>query len=223
MTKVKIGELSSWDEAAVSGASDFMKLEEGNNKIRVVTNPYQFIVHWAEDASGQNRKLKCAINNCPLCKRGVPTQARWYLGVLDYKTGKPKILEIGSQVYSGIRSYAVSEEWDERIKKPWGNIFAFDFIISRGPKGTNPLYQVQASPKMKDITKDETEMIATFLETVDIGKFTEPLTPEAINEKLGFSEGEATVSIEGKSVKLGSGQPEVSEEEFNFEDDDLEE
>jgi len=221
MAKVKYGELSSWGDADVSMVNDFMKLEEGINKVRIFTNPFQFVVHWVEDASGQNRKIKCAIENCPLCRKGVKAQTRWYIGVLDYKSGQPKILEVGSQIFNSIHSYATDEEWGEKITKPWGEIFAYDIAIMRGPKGTNPLYSVQPSPKMKDIKPEETAFIEEFLERVDISKFTEPLAPEDIEEKLGITEEKPRVSVGNKTVDLGTKTATVSEDEFSFDDDDL--
>jgi hypothetical protein len=230
MAEVKYGELSSWDDGDVSGPSDFMNLVEGNNKVRIVTNPYQFVVHWVKDATGQNRKIRCAINNCPLCRQGVDAQTRWFIGVLDYKSGRPKILEIGSQIFRGIRGYVNDPDWNQTIKKSWGQILSYDINICRGQKGTNPLYQVKPSPQMKDITEEETCLVEGFMAKIDITKFTQPPTPEEVAEKMGvggasastpagqkYAVGTKTVTNTGSGVK-----PVIGDDEFEFGDEELE-
>lgn len=222
MSEVKYGELSDWNQADVSGSNDFMRLNEGDNKVRIVTNPYQFVVHWVKDQSGQNRKIRCAIKNCPLCRQGAETQTRWFIGVLDYKSGLPKILEIGSQIFKGIRGYINNPEWDERYEKPWGTILAYDINIQRGPKGTQPLYQVQPSPKMKDLNDEETGLVEGFLKKIDISKFTKPSTPEEVSEKMGLPSEAPETSKPSKGKKPGV-SPTLSDDEFDFDDKELEE
>lgn len=230
MSEVKYGELASWDDGDVSGPSDFMNLEQGDNKVRIVTNPYQFVVHWVKDESGKNRKIRCAINDCPLCRQGVDAQTRWYIGVLDYKSGRPKILEIGSQIFRGIRGYVNNPDWNETIKKPWGQILAYDVNITRGPKGTQPLYQVMPSPKMKDITEGETALTEGFLKRVDITKFTQPPTPAEVEEKLGVSS-DSGATPAGQQYAVGTQtvtnteagvKPAIGDDEFEFGDEGLE-
>jgi hypothetical protein len=187
MAELKYGELASWDDADVAGSNYFMDLVEGDNQVRVLTKPYQFVVHWTKDQSGKSRKIRCAINNCPLCRQGIDTQTRWYIGVLDRKSAGPKILEISTQIFKGIRDYIKNPEWDERYTKSWGEIMAYDINVQRGPKGAQPLYTVMPSPKMRDLTEKETAEVEDFLDKVDINRYTSPSTPEEVAEKLGMS------------------------------------
>lgn len=230
MSEVKYGELSDWNQADVSGSTDFLRLNEGDNKVRIVTNPYQFVVHWVKDKSNQNRKIRCAITNCPLCRQGVETQTRWFIGVLDYKSGLPKILEIGSQIFRGIRGYVNDPDWSETFVKPWGSILAYDVNIRRGAKGTQPLYQVMASPKMRDLDEEETALVGGFLNNIDISKFTKPSTPEEVSEKLGIPSNGATPAGQKYAVGTKTVQntkagvkPVISDDEFDFDDKELEE
>src|SRR5574342_642071 len=103
MSQIKYGELSSWDEAEVSTPNDFLNLKEGDNVVRVFTNPYQFVVAWVKDSSGASRKIRSALNNCPLVKMGHKLQTRWYVGVLDRASGQPKILEVSTQIFTAIK------------------------------------------------------------------------------------------------------------------------
>ena len=51
MAEIKYGQLNDWNDGEVSLQSDFMNLQEGSNVLKVLTNPYQFIVHWVKDQS----------------------------------------------------------------------------------------------------------------------------------------------------------------------------
>jgi hypothetical protein len=216
MPEVKYGELADWNEGEVSTPNDFMNLVEGNNQVRVITNPYQFIVHWVKDNSGVNRKIKCAIDNCPLCKRGIKSQYRWYIGVIDRASGdQPKVLEISSQVYKGIKDYINVPEW--------GDIRQYDVNIKRGPKGSQPLYTVIGMPKTP-LTQVEKELIVNFRERVQIEKFTQPPTAEEVSEKIGAAHDEpAKVAVGTQTVETSAAgvKPTVNDEEFNFGDDEL--
>ncbi len=209
MSQIKYGQLSSWDEADIAQPKDFMDLKEGDNLVRVFTNPYQFFIAWIKDASGVNRKLKSAIENCPLVKAGHDIKPRWYVGVLDRKSGQPKILEVSSQIYLGIKNY----HSDPR----WGDVTKYDLNIKRAPKGSQPLYSVIAYPP-KPLDEQEKSLIRNFKERVNIEKFTQPPTAEEVAEKLaGMSVGNAPVArttVANQEPK----KPAVSEEDFNFDE-----
>lgn len=213
MAEVKYGQVN-WDESNASVGNDFMNLEQGDNNVRVFTNPYQFIVHWVKDSSGVNRKIKCAIEDCPLCKKGVKAQYRWYLGVLDRGSdNQPKILEISSQVLIAIKNY-ISD-------KRWGDVKMYDVNIKRNPKGSQPLYAVLPDPNKGPLAAEEKALVKAFLDRVDISKFTQPSSPEEIAEKLGTSLATASdasvkYAVGNKTVTNEGGRPVISENDFNF-------
>ena len=213
MADVKYGQVN-WDESNASTGSDFMNLEQGDNTVRIFTNPYQFIVHWVKDSSGVNRKIKCAIENCPLCKKGVKSQYRWFLGVLDRGSdNQPKMLEISSQILIAIKNLISN--------KKWGDVKMYDLTIKRNPPKSNPLYAVSPDPDKGPLKAEEKALAKAFLERVDITKFTQPSTPEQIAEKLGTSlttAGDEPVkyAVGTKTVANEGGKPVISESDFNF-------
>jgi hypothetical protein len=217
MSEMKFGELASWEDADVnSGGNDFMALKEGANQVRIFTNPFQFVVHWVKDASGSNRKVKCAIQNCPVCKQGIKSQTRWFLGVIERSTQCCKILEISSQIYNGIKNNASDPDW--------GNPSNYDINIIRGPKGSQPLYTVTPKPQ-KPLLADEKVSIKNFLERVDLSKFTQPPTPNEVLEKVGNNfapNEESSRPLYGGSQVAAAPQPrpEVNDDNFDFGDDD---
>ncbi len=216
MSEVKYGQLASWDDADVSSQSEFMELKEGDNLVRVITErPYQFVVHWFKDFTGTNRKIRCAINDCPLCRKGNKAQCRWYLGVIDRRTEQAKILEISSQVFTGIKNYVSSPKW--------GDVRKYDINVKRAPKGTQPLYSVVVEPP-EPLSAHDKELKLGFLERVDINKYTQPATPEDILEKIGEAPSDQeTRPSKPKSFRPAENSaPKVEDNDFDFGDDDEE-
>jgi hypothetical protein len=183
VTKI-VGELEDWGDADL-GSNDFMRLEEGNNVVRIFTKPYQFYTVWTTDATGKQRKVRSAVENCPLVQRGEKPSARWYVGVLDRRNGsKPSILEVGPQIFKQILGL--------RKKGTWGDPRAYDVDIERQPKGSQPLYIVSPEPKAS-LTAEEKAACKEFLGRVDLVKMTEAPTPEEVREQLGISEPDVQV------------------------------
>lgn len=216
MADKKYGQVG-WDEGNASTGNDFMNLEQGDNLVRIFTNPYQFVVHWVKDSSGAVKKVKCAVEDCPLCKKGIKAQYRWFLGVIDRKSNEAKVLEISSQIYIGIKNH--------HTEPTWGDVKMYDVNIKRGPKGAQPLYTVMGIPDKRPLNEAEQALVGDFKARVDISKYTQPSTPEEIAEKLGTSMAGASVQYAvGKQTVTNEGgvvRPTVSEDDFNFADDDL--
>ena len=177
VTKV-VGELDDWGDADL-GSNEFVKLEEGSNVVRIFTKPYQFYTVWTKDAAGKERKIRSAVENCPLVQRGEKPSARWYIGVLNRKNNKASILEVGPQIYKQVLGL--------RKKAAWGDPRTYDIDIERQPKGSQPLYVVSPEPKTVLTDEDKIE-IKDFVGRVDLVKMTEAPTPEQVREQLGISE-----------------------------------
>lgn len=217
MTKVTYGAMENWEdiEASSGGGADFMTLKEGDNVVRIFTAPHQYVVHWVKDQTGQNKRVKCALEDCPLCKNGEKQSTRWYIGVIDRADGNTKILEISTQIMSGLKAYATNPQW--------GPPKGYDIVIKRGPKGSNPLYHVMANPKTK-VEKEEKEKAKKFLENTDLAKMCIPATLEEISEKMGWSAPAQQTFNAPSPQPAASKKPEptteVSDEDFSFDDED---
>lgn len=206
MSKKVIGKLDNWADGDVGG-SDFLNLEEGSNLVRCFTSPFQFYIVWTEDATGQKRKFKSALKDCPLVQRGEKAQARWYVGVLNRKNNQPAVLEVGPQIFKQIVALS---------KKPkWGDPRAYDIDIVRQPKGSQPLYVVSPEPK-EPLTDDEKASIKEFMARVDLVKMTEAPSPEEILEKLGEVAVSKSTSKSESNVVATTNDDET--DDFNFDD-----
>lgn len=171
-----VGKLDGWESGEVGG-SDFMSLDEGSNPVRIVSSPFQTYSHFTKDDSGQNRKVRCALKDCPVCERGEKASPRWFIAVLNRKTGKPAILEIGPQIFKGIKLLVNN--------KKWGDVRGYDVDFVRGPKGAQPLYVVSPEPK-ENLTNEEKELIKEFMGRTDLNELCVAPTPEELCEKLGI-------------------------------------
>ena len=122
MSKTQYGEVS-WGETATdvsSGAGNrdtFLRLEKGANKVRIITSPFQYMVHRykRESDPGYPQKVMCSSihGSCPLCSLGDKAKRRWLLGVIDRKSSSFKILDIGISVFKSIQDLTRSDDWGE--------------------------------------------------------------------------------------------------------------
>ncbi|MFA5024035.1 MAG: hypothetical protein WC523_03725 [Patescibacteria group bacterium] len=203
-----VGKLDDWNDADLGG-SDFMNLEEGSNPVRIITSPYQFYIHWASDATGANRKVRCASDGCPLCQQGERAVARWFVGVLNAKTGKPAILEIGPQIFKQMHAF---------FKNPkWGDPRKYNIDIQRQPKGSQPLYIVTPEPK-EALTDDQKGVIKEFLARVDLVKISASSTPDEVREKMGMAPKvkESAVSNDFDAAEETPASDSDDDSDFNF-------
>lgn len=182
--KIVFGEVD-WDQADVNTGntrSDFMRLEEKTkNRVRILGNPVQFYVHWIELPDGSKRKINSPIGDAKLVKQledaGFKRQAKWFIKVLDRADGQLKLLEIGSQIYKEIKRYYEDDEW--------GPVNAYDVTITRGPKGSQPLYSVMPCPK-SPLESAVKQAFSEFNDRIDLTKLTQPADPDAVRKDLGW-------------------------------------
>lgn len=218
---VVFGEID-WNSGDVSdggGAqslkSDFMRLDVGKSRVRVMGNPVQFYIHWLDTPDGKKRKVNSPISDPKLVRKledaGFKRRPRWLIKVLDRATSEFKLLEIGSQIYNGIKTLYLDEDW--------GPVTAYDITIERGTPGTQPLYRVTPRPKSA-LEGSFKEVFQKFNDRVDINKLTQPTSPDAVREIMGWAEGESAAPTKSKAeTKAGKGKQSTDDDDdfFNFE------
>ena len=123
----------------------FLRLDEGSNELRLITQPYQYLVHKykKEGEPGFGHKVQCSMVHgaCPLCANGDKAKPRWLLGVISRKTDTYKILDISFAVYSQIRKLA-------RNTQRWGDPTKYDMdIVVDKNGGATGYYSVQPISK----------------------------------------------------------------------------
>ncbi len=200
MTEMVFGEID-WNAADSGGKSDFMRLEEGENIVRVMGNPVQFYIHWVNTPDGSKRKVNSPIGTPELVRAledtGFRRQARWLIKVLDRSDDEFRVLEVGPQIYNGVKALYNNSRW--------GKVTAYDVTIGKGPKGSQPLYNVTPNPK-EPLSSDFKARFVDFNDRVNVEKLISPSSASEVCEVMSWNVQDLSDSAEETA----------SDEEFDF-------
>lgn len=183
MSDIKFG-VVDWNDgdAGSSRKTDFMRLTEGANVVRVMGNPIQSYIHWVELPDGSKRKMNSPVDSPELVQKledaGFKRKPAWIVKVLDRNDNKFKLLEIGSQIYNGIKALYNNPKW--------GKVTRYDLTITRGPKGSQPLYSVTPDPK-EPLDESLKDQFVAFNDALNIDRLISPSDPAWVCEQLGWS------------------------------------
>jgi hypothetical protein len=178
------GEIS-WEDDSVGGGKKntnnkdlWLRLDEGSNELRLVTQPFQYLVHkYKKDENDKRdfgKKVSCsAINgSCVLCDAGDQAKPRWLLGVISRKSGTYKILDISYAVFSQIRKLAKNtQRWGDPTK------YDLDIVVDKngGPTG---YYSVQ--PISKEPLSAEDQVLKDSADLDELKFKVTPPSPETV-------------------------------------------
>jgi hypothetical protein len=179
----------SWEDDVFSGADKksnakdlFLRLDEGSNEMRIVTQPFQYLVHkYKKDPNNPKdfgQKVSCSAihGSCPLCSAGDKAKPRWLLGVLSRKTGSFKILDVSFAVFSQIRKLA-------RNTARWGDPTKYDIdIVVDKNGGATGYYSVQ--PISKEPLSAADQQIKDNIDLDDLKRRVTPLTPDQVQKRI---------------------------------------
>lgn len=178
----------------------FLRLDEGSNEMRLITQPFQYLVHkYKKDGdTGFGQKVQCSAihGSCPLCAMGDKAKPRWLLGVISRKANTYKILDISFAVFSQIRKYAKNAQ-------RWGDPTKYDIDITVDKNGgATGYYSVQAIPKEPLSAADQ--VIKDSADLDDLKRRVTPPTPDKVQARMDKINGVATDGT------VGTGAPVVS-------------
>lgn len=178
----------SWNDDVFGGSEKkftnnkdlFLRLDEGSNELRLVTQPFQYLVHKykKEGEAGFGHKVQCSMvhGSCPLCAAGDKAKPRWLLGVISRKTDTFKILDISFAVYSQIRKLA-------RNTQRWGDPTKYDIdIVVDKNGGATGYYSVQPISKEPLSASDQVKKDGVDFE--DLKRRVTPPTAENVQKRL---------------------------------------
>lgn len=142
------------DNFEVASNNNYMKLEEGANKIRVIGEPIIGNVYWTETPEGRRPRRKKLGDPIPMGEVGDEGVKQFVAFVVyNYKAGKVQILEVTQKtVLNAINDYDKNPDW--------GDVRDYDITINRTGKTKNDTkFTVMPSPK-KEVAADIAEVIA---------------------------------------------------------------
>ena len=165
----------------VSNAKDlFLRLDEGSNEMRIITQPFQYLVHRykKEGDPGYGQKVYCSSihGSCPVCELGDKAKPRWLLGVISRKTGTYKILDVSYAVFQDIRKLA-------RNAQRWGDPTKYDIdIIVDKNGGATGYYSVQ--PISKEPLSAADQQIKDNVDLDDLKRRVTPPSADMVQKRL---------------------------------------
>ena len=180
------GEISWSDDIFGGGGGEkkntkdlFLRLGEGSNEVRLVTQPFQYLVHKfkREDDKGYGQKISCSAvhGSCPLCDTGDKAKARWLIGVISRKTNTYKVLDISFAVFSQIRKLAGNAKWGDPGK------YDIDIVVDKNG-GATGYYTVQPIPKEPLSASDQ--QIKDNADLDDLKRRVTPMEPKAVQARI---------------------------------------
>lgn len=148
---------------AVSATSDWFKVREGNNRIRLLSTMVPYASHF-------NFGACLGKEECPVCKEDDEARpsVKFLVNVLDYSDNEIKIAQLPYTIAKAIQEYQDSEEYSfDSAPMP------YDITIKATKAGTKEVeYNVMASPKRTDVP---TEVLT---------KLEKKHTPEQVKDAL---------------------------------------
>lgn len=183
----------------------FLRLGEGSNELRLVTAPFQYLVHkYKKDPANTKdfgQKIGCSAlhGECQLCTAGDKAKPRWFYGVIDRKTGTYKVLDISFAVFSQIRKLA-------RNTQRWGDPTKYDIdIVVDKNGGATGYYSVQ--PISKEPLSAADQQIKDSADLDDLKRRCTPPTAEMVQKRIdkinGVTDGASTKPV-GKPTSVAS-------------------
>jgi hypothetical protein len=197
----------------------FLRLEEGSNEMRLVTQPFQYLVHKykKENDPGFGQKVSCSAihGSCPLCTTGDKAKPRWLLGVISRKTGTYKILDISFAVFSQIRKLA-------RNTQRWGDPTKYDIdIVVDKNGGATGYYSVQ--PIAKEPLSAADQQLKDGADLDDLKRRVTPPTADVVQKRLDKINGVTTDSaatVAATTSKAAKAAPKAAAPAVSMTDDE---
>jgi hypothetical protein len=130
------------DYEAPAGSANYMKMKDGENKVRILSKPIIGWLDWKE-----KKPYRFRMNAKPEKPMGdKPIKHFWAFLVWNYEAETVQILEITqASIQKAIQDYSKNDEW--------GAPFFYDIKIIRKGKDLDTEYSIMPSPK-KDLADE---------------------------------------------------------------------
>jgi hypothetical protein len=205
-----------------SAKTEFLRLEQGSNVVKIVTDPYEFLIHrYKSPLSTQSygdKLMSCFPAGTRSFELGVDPffdkkvseakddkekkaarpQSRWYIGVIEKKTMTFKLMEASYSLVKAIVQIAKDEDYGDPKR------YYLDIKVDRNG-GATGYYTVVPKPPMPLSLEEQSIIESIDIESIE--KRCAPITAEQQKERIA--------KIDEKHAKLhagnqNSGQPEVT-------------
>lgn len=158
------------DPKLISSSSKFLRLKQGENKVRLVSEVGVMGKHW------DNRKMVGVCigkdEGCPHCAEGNDPKPVWLCWAIDRIDSKIKQLEMGYTIIQQLQKLAQSKEYGFTESPP------YDITIIKTGEGLDTEYTVIASRQDTELTPEEIEKVQDLTPIKDIIEKRKKITEE---------------------------------------------
>jgi len=139
------------DKYNLSKGNDWMRLEEGDNKVRLISEFVDYGEHFDDELK---KSFVClGASTCPRCQDGDKPTVRFLGWVIDRKDNQIKLLRFGWMIHKQIGQLAADEE------SGFDGIPPYDMNIIRTGEKLKTDYNVVPSRKDLPLTEEELKEI----------------------------------------------------------------
>ena len=141
------------------GSSDYFKLEQGENRCRILTEAEPSITHFIGKGT---KPAPCGPSPCQYCAKGLKHTVRVMLYLLDRKDETIKLAELPWTVYKALGELANSSEYGFAKLPP------YDLTIIRTGEGMDTSYSVMPGRNETPVPKKILDELATKKPVLEI-------------------------------------------------------
>lgn len=222
--------LTTWDDVAPDAKKfdepranykDILKLKNGNNIVRILTNPFIYWLHKYKadpDAKGYPDKIKCAKREgitCPLCaltdeqgNQVCKRKEQWYIGVIDRKTQSFKVVDVGPGLMQKLQGLRSDEEW--------GDLTQYDVNILVN-EGAAPANYYNVLPRSKKPLDKADQAIKDSIDYESLRAKCVPSKPEWVAKRMMLQNGGKEVDSKVDATTTTKKEhAEVADDEYSF-------
>jgi hypothetical protein len=196
--------LTDWSQVELKGNNNggqnnkdlYLRLQNGNNVVRVVTKPHEYLVHRYkahEDDPGYGDRIMSSIHHGsdPLIEMGQKPKRRWLVGVIDRVSQSYKILDMSVSVFKGLQELVRDEDW--------GDPTQFDVDIKVDKQG-GPTGYYTIIPKSKKPLSAADLDIKSQIDLEDLKRRCTPPTPDQVAAKVKVAQ-EKSPNFSGQPIQ----------------------
>lgn len=140
------------DYETKAGGNNYMKLQSGENRLRILSRPIIGWLDWAEQ-NGKKTPLRYRRDEKPTTSQDAnkPVKEFWAFIVYNYKDSAIQVLEITqATIKKSIQDLSRNEDW--------GNPFKYDLKITKTGENMSTEYAVMPVPH-REVTKEVQEAL----------------------------------------------------------------
>lgn len=139
-----------------TGSGDFLKLVEGDNRIRILSEePIATYSLW-ENGKPRHFSTRQAMSAAQVSAPEAKAKENYVVWVIDRKDGTCKLAQFGAQIASALQDIENDSEYG------FVGTYPFDVTIKKQGAGLETQYNVMASRKETPLTDEEKKMVAAL-------------------------------------------------------------